>query len=73
MPCSCPVMRPGDTVEEALERAESDWVALAPGFLDDLTRSADGVLIDEAEGQRLTGQDAEGAARALGHTFRLVA
>jgi sugar/nucleoside kinase (ribokinase family) len=62
---------PRDTVEETLERAESDWVALAPGFLDDLPSSADGVLIDEEEGQRLTGLGAEGAARALGRTFRL--
>jgi ribokinase len=62
---------PRDTVEEALERAESDWVALAPGFLDDLPRSADGVLVDEDEGQRLTGHDAEGAVRALGRAFRL--
>jgi sugar/nucleoside kinase (ribokinase family) len=60
-----------ETVEAALERAESDWVALAPGFLDDLPPSADGVLIDEEEGQRLTGLDAAGAARALGRTFRL--
>jgi sugar/nucleoside kinase (ribokinase family) len=63
---------PRDTVEETLARAESDWVALAPGFLEDLPRSADGVLIDEEEGQRLTGLDAEGAARGLGRTFRLV-
>jgi ribokinase len=62
---------PRETVEAALERAESDWVALAPGFLDDLPSSADGVLIDEDEGQRLTGLDAEDTARALGRTFRL--
>jgi sugar/nucleoside kinase (ribokinase family) len=62
---------PRETVEAALERAESDWVALAPGFLDDLPASADGVLVDEDEGQRLTGLDAEGAARALGRAFRL--
>jgi sugar/nucleoside kinase (ribokinase family) len=62
---------PRETVEAALERAESDWVALAPGFLDDLPPSADGVLVDEDEAQRLTGLDAEGAARALGRTFRL--
>jgi sugar/nucleoside kinase (ribokinase family) len=62
---------PRQTVEAALERAESDWVALAPGFLEDLPPSADGVLIDEDEGQRLTGLDAEGSARALGRTFRL--
>jgi sugar/nucleoside kinase (ribokinase family) len=62
---------PRETVEAALERAESDWVALAPGFLDDLPGSADGVLVDEDEAQRLTGLDAEAAARALGRTFRL--
>jgi sugar/nucleoside kinase (ribokinase family) len=62
---------PRDTVEETLERAESDWVALAPGFLDDLPASADGVLLDEDEARRLTGHDAEGAARALGRAFRL--
>jgi sugar/nucleoside kinase (ribokinase family) len=62
---------PRGTVEAALERAESDWVALAPGFLDELPSSADGVLVDEDEGQRLTGLAADGAARALGRTFRL--
>jgi sugar/nucleoside kinase (ribokinase family) len=62
---------PRETVEAALERAESDWVALAPGFLDRPPSSADCVLVDEEEGQRLTGLDAEGAARALGRTFKL--
>jgi ribokinase len=62
---------PRETVEAALERAESDWVALAPGFFEQLPSSADGVLVDEEEGQRLTGLDAEGAARSLGRTFRL--
>jgi sugar/nucleoside kinase (ribokinase family) len=62
---------PRETVEAALERAESDWVALAPGFLDRLPASADCVLVDEDEARRLTGHDAEAAVRSLGRTFRL--
>ncbi len=62
---------PRETVEAALGRAESDWVTLAPGFLDPLPSSADAVLVDEAEAQGLTGLDAEGAVRQLGRTFRL--
>ena len=62
---------PRETAEAALDRAESDWVTLAPGFLEQLPPTADAVLVDEAEAQGLTGLDAEGAARQLGRTFRL--
>lgn len=62
---------PPATVEAALDRAESDWVTLAPGFLEQLPASADAVLVDESEAQGLTGLDAEDAARSLGRTFKL--
>ncbi len=62
---------PPETVEAALDRAESDWVTLAPGFLEQLPASADAVLVDESEAQGLTALDAEDAARSLGRTFKL--
>jgi sugar/nucleoside kinase (ribokinase family) len=62
---------PLEAVEAALDRAESDWVTLAPGFLEQLPSTADAVLVDEGEAQGLTGLDAEDAARRLGRTFKL--
>ena len=62
---------PREAAEAALDRAESDWVTLAPGFLDPLPSSADAVLVDETEAQGLTGLDAEPAARSLGREFKL--
>ena len=56
---------PRDAVEAALARAEGDWVALAPAFLNPLPPGAG------AEALRLTGLDAEEAARQLGRTYRL--
>jgi sugar/nucleoside kinase (ribokinase family) len=63
---------PRAAVDAALDRAEGDWVALAPGFLDHpLPHGADAILLDEVEARRLTGLGPKEAARALGGTFRL--
>jgi sugar/nucleoside kinase (ribokinase family) len=62
---------PPETVAAALRQADADWIALAPGLLDPLPEGANAVLVDEDEARRLTGADAEGAARALGADFRL--
>jgi sugar/nucleoside kinase (ribokinase family) len=62
---------PRETAEAALDRAESDWVTLAPGFLDPLPSTADAVVVDETEAQGLTGLDAEAAALTLGRAFKL--
>jgi ribokinase len=63
---------PRRAVEAALDRAEGDWVAMAPGFLDHpLPHGADAILLDEVEARRLTGLGPEEAAHTLGRTFRL--
>jgi len=62
---------PATTVAIALERADAGWVALAPALLDPLPAGAAAVLVDEVEARRLTGEEPEEAARALGRAFRL--
>jgi sugar/nucleoside kinase (ribokinase family) len=63
---------PAPTVAAALERAGADRVALAPASLRELPPGADALLLDEEEARRLTGADAEEAARRLGGDYRLV-
>jgi ribokinase len=62
---------PPATVAAALERAEGDWVALAPGRLDHLPKGPNAVLLDEVEARRLTGRTPRAAALVLGERFRL--
>jgi sugar/nucleoside kinase (ribokinase family) len=62
---------PAHTVAAALERADATWRALSPAFLEPLPPGANAVLVDEDEARRLTGADAEEAARLLGEEFRL--
>jgi sugar/nucleoside kinase (ribokinase family) len=63
---------PAATVAAALERAEAEWVALAPASLERVPAGADALLLDEGEARRLTGTEPEEAARRLGSDYRLV-
>jgi ribokinase len=62
---------PPATVAAALERAEGEWVALAPSRLDRVPDAPNAILVDEVEARRLTGRAPVDAARALGERFRL--
>jgi ribokinase len=62
---------PPETVAAALEQAEAEWIALSPGPLEFLPPAANALFMNEDEARRLTGQDPEDAARALGEHVRL--
>jgi sugar/nucleoside kinase (ribokinase family) len=62
---------PPDTVAAALERADARWIALSPGPLEQVPPGADALFLNGDEAQRLTGEEPEDAARALGERFRL--
>ncbi len=62
---------PPRTVAAALERAHAAWIALSPGSLDELPPGANAIFLNDDEARRLTGNEPEEAARALGELFRL--
>ena len=66
---------------EAIRRARADWIAVEAGTwpivealggdgFDALAKGSTFVLANEREAEVLTGKDADGATRALGHRYR---
>jgi sugar/nucleoside kinase (ribokinase family) len=60
-----------ETITATLARAQAPWVALDAAQLDELPSGGNAVLASDGEARRLTGADAEAAARALGERYRL--